>query len=505
LVGTSLGAVLDGVHASVVLVEADVSSGLPNFSIVGLPDSAVTESKLRIRSAIKNAGFDFPTKRITVNLSPASMKKRGAGLDLAIAIAILRASGQIPQPEREPHAFCAELGLSGQLVPVTGLANMAFALSKSSVQHVVVASLQSHQCLPIPDIVWHAFPSLRELVSVLKGGDSLPIHHVTMSHRLERTDEGDFAEVIGLEDIKRALCIAAVGQHHMLLVGPPGCGKTMMAERFPSILPSLTPIQAFEIHALHQAAGLNAELSCTPPLRSPHHSVTVAGLVGGGMPPTPGEVTLSHHGVLLLDELLEYARPTLEALREPLTTGCVRLARAGKVYEMPAKFQLLGTLNPCPCGQRGYGECRCMDSAVKRYWMKLSGPLLDRVDMMLYISPRSKEDAKSPSVRDGQLRDSSSMRQAVTKARELLRHVVAQTSRDEVAHRAFPITSDAKRLLQRAATALPLSQRGVQAVLRVATSVSAFEGDSTIHSHHIEEAIALRSHRSMGAESLIDV
>lgn len=504
VVGVSYGAVLEGLDAAVVKVEADVGRGLPQFSIVGLPDSAVSESKLRIRSAFHNAGLMFPKGKITVNLSPASLRKRGAGLDLAIAVAILRSSGEVPQADDSMLGFCGELSLSGSLVPVRGILHLALAFRKHHIHRLVIAREQQKDCLPLPDLEWYAFHSLGEVVDFLRTP-----YHTRLLPKLDfpepvfqQIDEmGDFSEVVGLKEVKRALTIAAAGRHHVLLVGPPGCGKTMIAERFPSILPPLTNLEALEVYAIHQASGLQRTDSVTPPLRSPHHSLTTAGLIGGGTPLTAGEVTLAHHGVLLLDELLEFQRPTLDALREPLTTGSVRLARAGQSTVLPASFILLGTLNPCPCGQRGFGECRCLDRAVDRYWSRLSGPLLDRIDLFVHVRPA--KDGQAANLRNNPLPSerilpSRQIQNQVIGARRALFDVAPEKSRPLVAsvspqRPGAALTDTASRLLQKAALLLHLSRRGLDSVTRVAQTICLLDAEPVIGSAQIEEALAYRS------------
>lgn len=278
MVGVSMSAVLDGIEAHVVTVEADVAKGIPQFSIVGLPDSAVTESKLRIRAAIRNSGYEFPARRITVNLSPASVRKRGAGLDLAIAIAILRASGQLPPSDQ--IGFCAELGLSGNLIPVPAIVNLALSLKRHGVRRVMIATQQIGQCLPLPDLTWSTADALKEVAEALTG--QRPFREMDVVGQLRDTDDrgdGDFSDVIGLSHIKRAMMVAAVGRHHVMLVGPPGAGKTMLASRFVSILPRLSTDATLEVYTLHQAAGIASPASTCPPVRNPHHTITTDKLI----------------------------------------------------------------------------------------------------------------------------------------------------------------------------------------------------------------------------------
>lgn len=508
MLGTAHGAVLEGMEATMVLVEADVSAGLPQFQIVGLPDSAVSESKLRIRSAIRNAGLLFPSQRITVNLSPASVRKRGPGLDLAIAIAILRASGQLPAAigigvgtEDAVVGFCAELGLAGQLVSVDALVNLAIALRRRGPLKMCISSAQVTRCVALPDVQYYAFDSLGSVVRTLSRESPWPVPVHLNSDPFGRQCNGeidsvDMAQVYGMADAKRALSIAATAGLHTLLVGPPGCGKTMLAERMCTILPELDDESALQVYAIHQAMGLSTPPSRTPPLRSPHHSVTAAGLIGGGSPPLPGEVTLAHHGVLLLDEMAEFDRVALNTLREPLVNHRVRLARSGKTTTLPADFLLLGTMNPCPCGLRGFGECRCTEREVARYWSRMSGPLLDRIDLLVVVSPEQAQErgcTDSPSAR---------IRRQVSNARVLLSKAGAKGTESSVTLHPgpLPISSQAARMLEQFSPRLQLSRRAIVSVRRIASAIAALDGRTTVQTNDVEEAVSLRAvpiHSSM--------
>lgn len=498
LIGVCYGAVADGLDATIVKVEADVGRGLPQFSIVGLPDSAVTESRLRIRSAIQNAGLEFPRGRITVNLSPASVRKHGAGLDLTIAIAILRSTGWVPNVIDTVFGFCAELSLSGDLVPVPGILNLALTFQKHQIADVVVATPQQADLIPLPNFAWIPFHSLEKVVEFLRNpASSTPqlVVQGTAPSFLDLEDDGDFSEVVGLEEVKRALTIAAAGHHHILLVGPPGCGKTMISERFPSIMPRLSSMEALEVYAIHQASGVARQPSLTPPLRMPHHTLTTAGLIGGGAPVTAGEVTLAHRGTLVLDELLEFQRATLDALREPLVSKQLRMTRGGRSAVLPADFILVGTLNPCPCGQRGFGECRCTDSMVTRYWSRLSGPFLDRVDLVVHVQPtRPRQNA----IGAVEPRSSRMIRKQVETARlAVLNHEIPLPIVQKAGISTLQMHPAALDLLQRAGRALQLSRRGILSIARVARTIGVLDHQEEVRSEQIEEALAFRSHTQL--------
>jgi len=493
LIGTALGTVMDGLEPRLVHVEADVSRGLPQFSIVGLPDSAVAESKLRIRSAIRNSGFMVPPQRITVNLSPASVRKRGAGLDLPIAVAILRASGQLPERNGADSAFCGELSLSGNVTGVDGIVNVALCVHRAGVKQLYLPGSQADQGVLLPPLEWIAADSLADVVHALTHPDERKRLSFSENPYVDTYPEEKMSDVLGLENVKRGLVIAAVGGHHTLIMGPPGCGKTMVAQRFPTLLPNLSDGDALACYAIWQAAGLPRKLTHRPPVRMPHHSLTSSGLIGGGSQIHPGEATLAHRGVLILDELLEFSRQTLDALREPLASRQIHLARLGNHVILPANFQLIGTLNPCPCGYHGSASCRCSQREVRQYWSALSGPLLDRVEMILSVPPqRRRSQAAAPAAKTDE-----ELRAAVRQARENLE------SRPGVKSGIGPILTlddfdeGARSLLQRVSDNLKMSMRGLKSLERIARSISALESRTAVTASDVEEAYHLKSSPSI--------
>jgi magnesium chelatase family protein len=492
---------LVGVDATRVTVEADIHPGLPSFTIVGLADAAVQESRERVRAALVNSGFEFPLRRITVNLAPADMRKAGPGFDLALAAALLVASGQLEGGALTDWALSGELGLDGRVRPVRGALAMADACARAGFGGIVVPEASAEEASLLGAIEVVGVDSLRTAAAFLAGGDRPPRPEVDAKALLACAPDGelDFGQVRGHHALKRALEIAAAGGHNLLMVGPPGSGKSMAARRLPSILPPLTVAEALEVTRVHSAAGLLGAdpLVARRPFRAPHHTVSSAGLVGGGRGPSPGEASLAQHGVLFLDELAEFSRPALEALRQPLEEGSIRITRSQRSVTFPARFMLVGATNPCPCGHLGDDRrrCSCHDASLRRYSAKLSGPLIDRIDMIVRVeSPTREELMSSPGAPE-----SEQMRARVGAARERQAERFAATGarcNGELGavqvRLVCPLERAARTALYAAHDRLRLSVRGHDRVLRVARTIADLEGRDTIARSDIAQAVAYR-------------
>jgi magnesium chelatase family protein len=499
------GVVISGVDAHLVEVEAHLSSGLPGMSIVGLADTAVGEARDRVRAAVLNSGARWPQVRITVGLSPASLQKRGSGLDLAIASAILAADGQIPADPLEDAILFAELGLDGRVRPVRGAVVAAVAGVRSGRGRIVVAHANAAEAAVVPGITAVGVASLRHWGQLVTGATVEdppgPAAALEVPGTGPAMPQPDLADVLGQPEAVAALEVAAVGGHHVAMVGRPGVGKTLLAERLPTILPDLTDDDALTVTAIRSVVADVQGLVRRPPFQAPHHTATVAALVGGGRggQPTPGAVTLAHAGVLFLDEAAEFGSACLESLRQPLESGVVCIARAGFTARMPARFQLVLAANPCPCGVGdGAGtECTCSSVDRRRYLAKLSGPLMDRVDIRMVLGP---PDRVSWSQEDGG-RDSASVRDRVTQARtralrrcSVLGLAPASNGAQPSALLRGPLAPDpaAADVLGAAIAAGRLSARGADRAIRVAWSLADLSGADRPSLEHVGRALTLR-------------
>lgn len=482
---------LDGIAAPPVRVEVHLASGLPSFALVGLPDTEVKEARDRVRAALVNSGFEFPQKRITVNLAPADLPKESGRFDLPIALGILAASGQIPAPALQEYEFAGELSLSGELRPIRGALAMVLAASDAGRSFILPQASAAEASLAGTGTVFGA-TSLLQVCAHLANREALSITTTTAAP--PDASLPDLSEVRGQTQAKRALEIAAAGEHSLLMAGPPGTGKSMLAARLPGIMPSLPNDAARASAAVLSLAGqFRPEHFGRRVYRSPHHTASAVALVGGGNPPRPGEISLAHHGVLFLDELPEFDRKVLEALREPLESGQVHIARAARHAVYPARFQLVAAMNPCPCGYSGDpgGRCRCTPDQISRYRGKLSGPLLDRIDLMIEVPlvPASTIQAAP----DGETSAVVRARVAAAQQRQQERQgkCNAALGNQEVDRHCQPDAAGAQ-LLNQAASRLQLSARAMHRVLRVARTVADLAGATDIAAPHLAEAIQLR-------------
>ncbi|KZX57003.1 ATP-dependent protease [Halioglobus sp. HI00S01] len=485
---------LVGLSAPPVRVETHLSNGLPAFHIVGMPETAVRESKDRVRSAILNSHFEFPDRRITVNLAPADLPKEGGRFDLPIALGILVASGQLPGHKLDHCECLGELALDGGLQPVTGIVCAALAASACNRPLIVPLSCAATASV-VDDIALLGAPDLLTLCAHLNDSEPLP-SFATSPDQPTANNTPDLAEVTGQEGARRALEIAASGGHNLLLTGPPGTGKTLLASRMPGILPPPDPQEALVILALRDFCGLaKPGESAQRPFRSPHHSASAAALIGGGGNPQPGEVSLAHGGVLFLDELPEFSRHSLDMLREPMESGQVTLARARHRVSYPASFQLVAAMNPCPCGYLGDPEhpCCCSPEQIQRYAGRISGPLLDRIDLHV---PVTRLPPAQLLRRGGRGESSATICQRVSacRARQLHRQqcVNARLSNDQLLE-ISQLHEGPRALLEAAAGQLKLSGRGLHRTLRVALTLADMEGSSHIQEAHVAEALAYRA------------
>ncbi len=490
---------LTGIEGTAVVAECYISNGLPGFDIVGLPDAAVKEARERVRAAAKNSGFTFPVSRITVNLAPANLKKAGSQYDLPIALSILCAAGAVRKPSQQ-SAFLGELSLDGTLRPVTGVLPMAMAAKRDGVKHLFVPAVNAAEATLARGPKVYAVENLQQVAQILNG--SIQAEPAAEWIPQDQTQISlDFSDVLGQENVKRALEVAAAGSHNVLLIGPPGSGKSMLSKRLPSILPDMTREEALEVSQIYSVMGMlpaGEPLVQSRPFRSPHHTVSNAGLAGGGTNPKPGEISLAHQGVLFLDELPEFHKDTLDLMRQPLEDGKVTISRISGTVTYPSEFMLVCAMNPCKCGWYGdpSGRCTCTEQAVRNYRSRISGPLLDRIDIIVEVPAVEFEALR----RRDQAEASSEIKKRVNAARQIQVKRFGSDSgicnarmNATMLRKYCMLDDDCSVLMKQAFETMGLTARSYDRIVKVARTIADLEGAEFIQTQHLAEAIQYRS------------